>query len=105
MHRLSLLPLLLLLAGCATARPRPADPAPEAKRESPECVAIDAANESEGIAAERRWTAAHFPGFGEVEQALVSDADGRSFDYITIQNATGEKMRVCFDITSFFGKR
>jgi hypothetical protein len=66
-------------------------------------VVIDAASESEGIAAERRWLAKNYPNGRLLEQSL-SNCGKRAVDMITVRSAEGTVVRVYFDITSFLGK-
>lgn len=122
------LALVTLLAACtasgrppvatapqsAAAAPQPAtaaasapvastDPAaPEQK--APVCVAIHAANEREGLAAEGTWLHDHYPGWKKVGQSLNLGPDDKKFDQVEILDPAGVKHSVCFDITSFFGK-
>jgi len=97
-------------AAPAAAAPDPApgtSPAAEsgaaAEPQKPDCVVIEAANEFEGLRAEGRWLREHYPGFKKLGQALSPPGE-HVYDYIDIETAAGEKVSVCFDITSFFGK-
>ena len=120
------LALLLMLGACSTQPPprevgsvvpvvdpsalpeaaaptaAPADAAP-AKLKKPDCVVIEAANEGEGLRAEGKWLREHYPGFKRLGQG-VSLPGEHVYDYIDIETETAEKLSVCFDITSFFGK-
>ena len=62
-----------------------------------------AANNSEGVAAEKAWIAWKYPG-SKVKGQAVSGARNKTFDTLEIETAGGEPKSVCFDITDFFGR-
>ena len=63
----------------------------------------NAANNFEGIAAEKAWIAWKYPG-SKVKGQAVSGAGNKTFDTLEIETAGGESKTVCFDITDFFGQ-
>jgi hypothetical protein len=68
-------------------------------------IVIEAENSREGIAAEYRWLAEHYPGYQREEQSLIQCGEGdRMADLIEFRTTDGELRKVYFDITSFFGK-
>lgn len=62
----------------------------------------NAANESEGVAAESQWMRKVHPGWVKGTQGLFQK-NGRHYDRIDYTNR-GEKLTIYFDITDFFGK-
>ena len=67
-------------------------------------VVITGANhETEGIRAQRWWIFTKNVGSKIVEQ-MVSSIDGRDLETFEIITAEGKPKKVCFDITSFYGK-
>jgi hypothetical protein len=62
-----------------------------------------AGSSAEGVPAEYRWIAQHYPGAKRVRQALKSFG-GKPQDEITIKTAAGEEKVLYFDISGFFGK-
>jgi hypothetical protein len=66
-------------------------------------IPINAPNEKSGVAAEYHWIGEHFPGYKRAGQALLHD-NGRYYDAIDITTTTGERKKIFFDITGFFGK-
>lgn len=66
-------------------------------------VVENAANNFEGIAAEKAWIAWKYPG-SKVKGQAVSGAGNKTFDTLEIETAGGESKTVCFDITDFFGQ-
>ncbi|GLQ98857.1 hypothetical protein [Dyella mobilis] len=66
-------------------------------------IPIRAPNEQTGVKAEYHWIAEHFPGYKRGGQALLNQ-NGRVYDSIEIITASGERRKVFFDITDFFGK-
>jgi hypothetical protein len=66
-------------------------------------IVIEASNEFAGIAAEREWLEAHYPGYQKMEQALTEHS-GKMYDIITILTTEGVEKEIYFDITSFYGK-
>ncbi len=63
----------------------------------------NAANNREGVAAEKAWIAWKYPKAKVTEQA-VSGAGKKTFDTLEIETIHGESKTVCFDITDFFGQ-
>jgi hypothetical protein len=74
-------------------------------------VVIDERTTSEGIAAGNRWLAERYPGHEKVGQALsflsdrISRKPSRWYDEVEFVTPSGEHPSVCFDMTSFYGKR
>jgi hypothetical protein len=66
-------------------------------------IPIDAQNERTGVAEEYRWIGEHFPGYKRAGQALLNN-NGRAYDVIDITTVSGERRKLYFDITAFFGK-
>lgn len=66
-------------------------------------VVESAANNFEGVAAEKAWIAWKYPG-SKVKGQAVSGAGNKTFDTLEIETAGGESKTVCFDITDFFGQ-
>jgi hypothetical protein len=66
-------------------------------------IVIEASNEFEGIAMERQWLEAHYPGYQKNSQSTSFVGD-KIYDLITIETAAGVEKVIYFDITSFFGK-
>lgn len=66
-------------------------------------VIRNAANNVEGVAAERAWIAWKFPN-AKLKGQAVSGAGNKTFDTLEIETADGESRTVCFDITDFFGR-
>lgn len=66
-------------------------------------IPIKAPNEKAGVAAEYRWIAEHFPGYRRGAQALLNN-NGRFYDAVNITTASGERRKIFFDITDYFGK-
>ena len=66
-------------------------------------VVENAANNFEGIAAEKAWIAWKYPG-SKVKGQAVSGARNKTFDTLEIETAGGESKTICFDITDFFGQ-
>jgi hypothetical protein len=65
-------------------------------------VIRDAKNSMDGIRAEGRWLAQHYPGSTKKSQALLMN-NGKKYDLIEIETSEGKRVSVYFDITSFFG--
>jgi hypothetical protein len=66
-------------------------------------IVIKASNERDGVKAEYRWIAEHFPGYKRGRQALLNQSN-RSYDELDFTTASGEPKTVYFDISDFFGK-
>ena len=97
---------VMLLAGCASnVHPVVNHPAAAVRDGSSmdDAIVIDAADEQEGVRAEYRWIADHYPGYTRGSQALLSGG-GHMYDAIDFTTASGEHRKVYFDITGFFGK-
>ena len=62
-----------------------------------------AANQFEGVSAEKAWIAWKYPGAKSKGQA-VSGGKNKTFESFELQTAAGESKTVCFDITGFFGQ-
>jgi hypothetical protein len=60
-------------------------------------------NEIDGVRAEHAETARRFPGWQWESQGLLSPANGRHYDVITLSKG-GETKTIYFDITDWFGK-
>jgi len=75
-------------------------------RSSEAAVVIKGAqNTREGIRAESLWVGINHPDWQKDHQSLVNRPDGKSFDLIDYVTPQGERRRIYFDITDFFGKR
>ena len=97
--------LLLALAGCRTMSSAP--PAASAGGDGASmatAIAIDAANEADGVAAEYAWLSEHFPGAHVVNQSLLTPAGDHVYDALEFTARDGTKRTVYFDISRFFGK-
>ena len=68
-----------------------------------DAVVIAEKTETEGVAAEYAWLKVHYPGYQTLSQKLVYDG-GKPYDIIEIKTANGDKEKVYFDISNFFGK-
>ncbi len=66
-------------------------------------VIRDAANNMEGVVAEKAWVAWKYPN-AKVKGQAVSGIGNRTFDSLEIETADGEAKTICFDITDFFGQ-
>lgn len=66
-------------------------------------VITQAANTSEGVAAEKAWITWKYPSAKITGQA-VSSAKNKTFDTLEIKTVNGETKTLCFDITDFFGQ-
>lgn len=66
-------------------------------------VIRNAANNVEGVAAEKAWIAGKYPN-AKLKGQAVSGAGNKTFDTLEIETADGESRTVCFDITDFFGQ-
>ena len=62
-----------------------------------------AANNSQGVAAEKAWIAWKYPS-AKIEAQAVSGAKNKTFDNLEIKTVSGETKTLCFDITDFFGR-
>jgi hypothetical protein len=62
-----------------------------------------AANVDAGMAAERQWIRAKFPGYRLKNQSLV-DCEDDPTDSVTIVNVAGNERTLYFDISDFFSK-
>jgi len=68
-----------------------------------QAVVIKGATESSGVHAEYVWIAQRYPGYRRGTQSLRA-SDGKEYDVLEFTTASGERKRVYFDITDFFGK-
>ncbi len=96
----------LLLGGvsaCAAPAPATKPAVPAAADPTGACVVLDAATEPAGLAAERAWLHAKFPGWKAKSQDLGRDGE-HVLDLLVVLDADGVEHRVCFDITAWFGK-
>lgn len=67
-------------------------------------VRVEAKTEGKGIAAERRWIDAYYPGHTPYSQALLADSAGRGvYDVLMFNRADGRAVSICFDIRQWFG--
>ncbi|HRD64613.1 MAG TPA: hypothetical protein PKY50_00490 [Candidatus Competibacter sp.] len=66
-------------------------------------VIRNAANNGEGVAAEKAWVTWKYPN-AKLKGQAVSGAGNKTFDTLEIETADGEPKTVCFDITDFFGQ-
>jgi hypothetical protein len=66
-------------------------------------VITGAKREAEGVRAQRWWIFTKNIGSKVLKQTL-SNENGRDFETLEITTADGTRKRVCFDITSFYGK-
>ncbi|MDG4554060.1 MAG: hypothetical protein P9E24_07415 [Candidatus Competibacter sp.] len=66
-------------------------------------VVRNAANNLEGVAAEKAWIAWKYPN-AKVKGQGVSGVGNKTFDSLEIETASGEAKTICFDITDFFGQ-
>lgn len=66
-------------------------------------VITQAANNSEGVAAEKAWVAWKYPG-AKIKGQAVSGSKNKTFDTLELETASGEAKMLCFDITDFFGQ-
>jgi len=99
--------LAVLLGGCASKESK-TDIAslPEVVNDGSsfaKAVVINAPNEAAGVNQEYIYLAQQFPGYKTSGQALEQSAN-KSYDVVTITNASGQTITVYFDITGFFGK-
>jgi len=98
--------LWAISSSCAARAPRNSESGTAPASAPPSratCVAIAAANEPAGLAAERAWLHEKYPGWTMKSQDLARDGD-RMLDLLTVLDAAGTEHTVCFDITSWFGK-
>ena len=68
-----------------------------------QAVIVNGATEQTGVDAEYAWIAQRYPGYRKDSQTLRG-ADGKHYDVLEFTTSSGEKKRVYFDITDFFGK-
>ncbi len=62
-----------------------------------------AANQAQGVAAEKAWIAWKYPN-AKMKGQAVNGAKNKTFDVLNIETVTGDSRTVCFDITDFFGQ-
>lgn len=62
-----------------------------------------AANQAEGVAAEKAWIAWKYPN-AKMKGQAVNGVKNKTFDMLKIETVTGDSRTVCFDITDFFGQ-
>jgi hypothetical protein len=62
-----------------------------------------APNVDAGVAAERQWIRAKYPGYRLKGQSLV-DCEEEPTDQVTIVNVAGDERTLFFDISDFFSK-
>lgn len=66
-------------------------------------VIQNAANNFEGVAAEKAWISWKYPKAKLKSQGL-SGIGNKTFDRLEIETAQGASKTICFDITDFFGQ-
>lgn len=66
-------------------------------------IVVYAGNEQSGNADEYMWLGWNFPGFTRRRQELIH-RNGRYYDLVEFDTASGQAKKVYFDITSFYGK-
>lgn len=94
--------ILMFFAALAVAQTGPTTDAHNGSSMA-NAVVITASNEREGVSAEYHWIANRFPGYKRDRQALLHD-NSHCYDEIDITTASGDPMKLYFDITNFFGK-
>lgn len=60
-------------------------------------------NSAEGVPLEYKVAAQLFPGWRRISQSLLSPMNGKSFDVLELENDTGQRVKLYFDITNWFG--
>src|SRR5262245_20499251 len=86
-------------------------PSPGVADPCAEPVVLHASTSYDGLVSENAWLAAHYPGYQKAQSLSRSLPDGASngqrhfYDEVTLVKASGDHVTVCFDITSFYGKR
>jgi hypothetical protein len=68
-----------------------------------DAVVILDTTETSGIAAEYTWLRLNYPGYTMISQSLVTH-EGKPYDVLNIKTDEGDKIKVYFDISHFFGK-
>ena len=66
-------------------------------------VIRNAANQFEGVTAEKAWMAWKYPS-AKIKGQAVSGHKNKTFESFELEATTGESKPVCFDITGFFGQ-
>jgi len=66
-------------------------------------VVIKEKTETSGVKAEYAWLSKNYPGYTFKEQSLGSN-NKKPYDIITIVTTDGEKKKIYFDISNFYGK-
>ncbi len=67
-------------------------------------IVIEAADERQGVAAEREWVAKNLPGWKINRQALLNGPGGRHYDRLELTGPGDDRKTIFFDISAFFGK-
>jgi hypothetical protein len=66
-------------------------------------VIKNAANNVEGVTAEKAWITWKYPN-AKLKGQAVSGAGDKTFDRLEIETVGSESKTICFDITDFFGQ-
>ncbi len=66
-------------------------------------VVITEKSETTGVTAEYKWLKEHYPGYKTESQSLNYN-NKKPYDIINIILSNGDKKKVYFDISNFFGK-
>jgi hypothetical protein len=98
--------LVLVAASCQTTSPSTASSAVQYSggdgTTAQSAVIISAADHVSGVDAEYAWISANLPGAKLESQSLVQGP--KMYDMFEVVLPSGEKRKVFFDISSFFGK-
>ncbi len=99
--------LVLVAASCQTTSPSAKGPSAIGYSggdgtTAQSAVIISATDHAAGVGAEYAWIAENLPGAELEAQSLVRGA--KVYDMFEVILPTGEKRKVFFDISSFFGK-
>jgi hypothetical protein len=96
----------LTSSACATApsgRARPPAASGGEGRSCERAIALDADRESAGAAAQAAWLDQHFPGAKAQGRTIITCA-GRQTELVTLETALGDKVRIYFDVSKYYGK-
>ncbi|MGC4103670.1 hypothetical protein [Ferruginibacter sp.] len=66
-------------------------------------IFINEKTEGPGVDAEYKWLKKNYPGY-KVKSQSLSNHNGKPYDILTIETASGKTEKVYFDISKFFGK-
>jgi hypothetical protein len=107
MKSVNILLLILILASCA---PKTISTTTDSNGESGgtqtalrDGTSIEKAVIAKDIPSEYQWVREHYPGSRVLSQALLNKGR-KPYDMLEVQMANGQKTKVYFDISSFFGK-